>query len=193
MSAHAGAVVFGGPMSANDPDDYIGREIDWIGVPLAEGAPFLGICLGAQMLAKHLGGRVAPHPQGRVEVGYYPLRPTEFGRGLMPWPRQVYQWHCEGFEVPRGAQLLAEGDDFPNQAFLYGPCAMGLQFHPELTLAMMNKWTVRGCRRFEQPGAQARPHHFHGRAVYDCEVLAWLEVALKIWLAADARAVRQAA
>src|SRR5580658_5727490 len=63
---HAGAVVFGGPMSANDPDDYVRREIDWIAVPLLEQRPYLGICLGAQMLAMQLGARVAPHPQGRA-------------------------------------------------------------------------------------------------------------------------------
>ncbi len=55
MDGHSGAVIFGGPMSANDGDDYISREIDWIGVPLRENRPFLGICLGAQMLARHLG------------------------------------------------------------------------------------------------------------------------------------------
>jgi GMP synthase (glutamine-hydrolysing) len=64
LSGHAGAVIFGGPMSANDPDDYVRREIDWIAVPLAEQRPFLGICLGAQMLAMHLGARVAPHARG---------------------------------------------------------------------------------------------------------------------------------
>src|SRR6267154_2419890 len=55
LDNHAGAVIFGGPMSANDPDDYIRRAIDWIGGPLREQRPFLGICLGAQMLAMQLG------------------------------------------------------------------------------------------------------------------------------------------
>ena len=77
LDEHAGAVIFGGPMSANDGDDYVRREIDWIEVPLREQRPFLGICLGAQMLARQLGARVAPHPQGRAEIGYYPIRPTE--------------------------------------------------------------------------------------------------------------------
>src|SRR6201992_218203 len=82
LSAHAGAVIFGGPMSANDSDDFVRREIDWIAVPLLERRPYLGICLGAQMLAKQLGARVAPHPQGRVEMGYYPIRPTQAGLEL---------------------------------------------------------------------------------------------------------------
>ncbi len=59
LEGHAGAVVFGGPMSANDPDDFVKAEIDWLDVPLKEKRPFLGICLGAQMLVRHLGGKVA--------------------------------------------------------------------------------------------------------------------------------------
>ena len=77
------------------------REIDWIEVPLREQRPFLGICLGAQMLARQLGARVAPHPQGRAEIGYYPIRPTAAGHALCPdWPEHVYHWHREGFELP---------------------------------------------------------------------------------------------
>ena len=58
---------------------FVRREIDWIEVPLREQRPFLGICLGAQMLAKQLGAPVAPHHEGRVEIGYYPIRPTAAG------------------------------------------------------------------------------------------------------------------
>ncbi len=76
LGGHAGAVIFGGPMSANDPDDFVRQEIGWIAVPLRERRPFLGICLGAQMLAMQLGARVAPHPEGRAQIGYYPIRPT---------------------------------------------------------------------------------------------------------------------
>src|SRR5215831_16087329 len=90
LDEHAGAVIFGGPMSANDSEDYIRREIDWIEVPLREGRPFLGICLGAQMLAKHLGAKVAPHPNALTQIGYYPIRPTPAGLELCPgWPAQV--------------------------------------------------------------------------------------------------------
>ncbi len=84
LDGHAGAVIFGGPMSANDPDDFVRREIDWISVPLAEQRPFLGICLGAQMLAMQLGAQVAPHPEGRAQIGYYPIRPTQRGAVGLP-------------------------------------------------------------------------------------------------------------
>ena len=138
LSDHAGAVVFGGPMSANDDEDYIRTETDWISVPLKEQAPFLGICLGAQMLVNTLGGRVFGYPDERAEIGYYPIRATKAGQDLVEWPEQVYQWHREGFDLPTDATLLAEGGEFfPNQAFRIGHSAFGIQFHAELTLAMM--------------------------------------------------------
>ena len=126
MDEHVGAIIFGGPMSANDADDFVRREIDWIAVPLEEKKPFLGICLGAQMLARQLGGKVCPHPHGHAEIGYYPIRPTALARSICePWPDHVYQWHREGFELPDGAELIAEGDTFPVQAFRYDGSAYG--------------------------------------------------------------------
>ena len=183
LDEHAGAVIFGGPMSANDGDDYVRREIDWIEVPLREQRPFLGICLGAQMLARQLGARVAPHPQGRAEIGYYPIRPTDAGHALCPdWPEQVYHWHREGFELPVGAELLAEGDDFPVQAFQHGQ-AFGFQFHPDVTYAMMHCWTTRGCERMDAPGAHPPHQHFAHRAANDVIERAWLKNFIDGWLA----------
>jgi GMP synthase (glutamine-hydrolysing) len=182
MAEHAAGVIFGGPMSANDADDFIRREIDWIAVPLREHKPFLGICLGAQMLAQHLGGRVFRHPEGHAEIGYYPIRPTIEGYAVVEqWPECVYQWHREGFDVPSGAALLAEGDTFEVQAIRYGS-GYGLQFHPDVTHAMMHKWTTRGHDRMELPGAKPRGTHFADRAVYDYSARAWLSVFLERWL-----------
>ena len=175
LDDHRGAIVFGGPPSANDPDPHLRREVDWMAVPLAENRPFLGICLGAQMLVKHLGGAVGPHPDGLVEVGYYPLRPTAEGRRLLHWPEMVYQWHREGFSLPRGATRLAAGERFENQAIRYGDNAYGVQFHAELTLAMLHRWTTHGHARTLLPGAQQRRDHFDGRAIYDAPVKRWLE------------------
>jgi GMP synthase (glutamine-hydrolysing) len=183
LDEHAGAVIFGGPMSANDGDDYIHREIDWIEVPLREQRPFLGICLGAQMLAKQLGAHVAPHPEGRAEIGYYPIRPTAAGLKLCPdWPSHVYHWHREGFDCPEGCELLAEGDDFPVQAVRYRS-AFGLQFHPDVTYLMMHRWTTRGHDRLTTPGACSRDRHFADRAVHDLAERAWLRHFVKRWLA----------
>jgi GMP synthase (glutamine-hydrolysing) len=189
LDDHAGAVIFGGPMSANDPDDYVRREIDWIAVPLREQRPFMGICLGAQMLAMQLGARVAPHPEGRAEIGYYPIRPTAAGLALCQhWPDHVYHWHREGFALPAGAELLAEGGDFPIQAFQLDN-AFGFQFHPDVTYAMMHCWTTRGYDGLETPGAQARHRHFEGRAIHDVVERAWLKHFLNDWLARMPRSV----
>lgn len=182
MSGHSGCVIFGGPMSANDSDEFVKQEIDWIEVPLKENKPMLGICLGAQMLVKQLGKEVAEHPAKKVEVGYYPITPTAKGQNMFDWPSHVYQWHREGFELPDGAELLASGDTYDNQAFSYGENAFGLQFHPEVNLAMMHRWTVKGAARFSLDGAQSRLQHFQGRAHYDAPLKLWLYQFLDFWL-----------
>jgi len=174
LSQHAGAVIFGGPMSANDPDEFVKRETDWLTVPLAENKPFLGICLGAQMLVNHLGGTVGGRDDGKVEIGWYPLRATEAGRSVFDWPDMVYQFHREGFSLPSGATLLATGDDYENQAFRFGDKAWGIQFHAELTRVMMHRWVVRGAHRFELPGAQVGRSHLEGRMIWDRRLKAWL-------------------
>jgi GMP synthase (glutamine-hydrolysing) len=186
LAGHAGAVIFGGPQSANDTDEFVHREIDWIAVPLAEKKPFLGICLGAQMLARQLGARVTPHPEGKAEVGYYAIRLTEHAHEVCgDWPSMVYQWHREGFELPHGAKLLAEGDIFRVQAMRYGPAAYGVQFHAEVTHAMMCRWTTRGHARMAMPGAKQRAAHFAERPVYDHAIRKWLATFLTAWLAMD--------
>lgn len=193
LETHAGAIIFGGPASANDEDDYMRAEIAWSAVPLKEQAPLLGICLGAQIMCRQLGGKVGEHPRGEVEIGYYPIRPTEAGADLGPWPQKVYQWHREGLELPRGATLIAENDTFACQAFSYGPAAIGVQFHPEMTLAMMHRWTVRGAERLALPGARPREEHFAERHVHDTANADWLGRLLDRWLAGDARQGRRLA
>ncbi len=190
MTGHAGSIIFGGPMSANDGDDFIKAETDWITTVLREEAPFLGICLGAQMLARNLGARVYPHEEGRAEIGYYPLRITADGAMLeksmtRSWPGHVYQWHREGFDCPSGARCLATGDDFPVQAIQAGPAAYGIQFHPEVTPAMMYRWTTRACERLALPGAQPREAHFEGWNRFDGAVASWLDGFLDHWLVSD--------
>ena len=171
---HAGAVVFGGPMSANDTDEFVRRETEWLSVPLMENRPFLGICLGAQMLVNHLGGNVGGHDDGLVEIGWYPIRATPEGQALLHWPEMVYQFHREGFSLPRDATLLATSETYPNQAFRYGENAWGIQFHAELTRMMMQRWVVHGAHRFVLPGAQPGRAHLGGRMIWDVHLRKWL-------------------
>ena len=112
------------------------------------------------------------------------VEPTALGRAVCdPWPEQVYQWHREGFDLPAGAELLAEGDTFPVQAFRQDS-AYALQFHPDVTHAMMCRWTARGHDRMLLPNAKPRPAHFADRAVHDPAGRAWLAAFLNHWLAA---------
>lgn len=182
LERHAGAVVFGGPMSVNDPDEYIRREIGWLDVPLRENKPYLGVCLGAQMLAKHLGAQVGFHQGGHVEIGYYAIEATEAGRQMTAWPDRVYQWHCEGFVLPQGGVRLASGDAFENQAFRYGDAAFGVQFHPEMTLAMIHRWTTVAFQRLAQPGARPKAEHIAAHYMHCAGVRNWLNRFMPLWL-----------
>jgi GMP synthase (glutamine-hydrolysing) len=183
MDEHEAAIIFGGPMSANDDLPFIHAEIDWISkVALRSAKPYFGICLGGQMMAKALGAKVYGRDDARVEVGYYPIRPTDAGRGLFDNPQFVYQWHVEGFELPTGAVKLAEGHDFPVQAMRYGENAYGIQFHPELTTPMMAAWLERAAPRLELPGAQAAELHHKGRAAHDQDLRNWLNRFIDHWL-----------
>jgi GMP synthase (glutamine-hydrolysing) len=183
LKDHSGVVIFGGPQSANDDDEVVRREIDWIEVPLKENKPYLGICLGAQMLAKKLGARVYKHSDGHAEVGYYPIRPTPAGRTVCKdWPDHVYQWHREGFDLPDKGVMLAEGDSFPVQAFSYGGRAYALQFHVDVTHATMCRWTTRGHERLSAPNAKPREAHFEGRLLHDPACRAWLTEFIDHWL-----------
>jgi GMP synthase (glutamine-hydrolysing) len=182
LAGHTGAVIFGGPMSANDRDEFIRREIEWIGVALKEQAPLLGICLGAQMMAMHLGARVGFDPEQRAEMGYYPLHTTPEGRPLGPFPDHVYQWHREGCDLPAGAVRLATSDGpFPNQAFACGPAAVGFQFHPEITFAQVHRWTGRHLTRLAIKGAREHHEHFADHIAHAPKVQAWLGRFLERW------------
>ena len=190
MDEHKAAIIFGGPMSANDPDDFIKKEIDWCSVPLKERAPFFGICLGAQMLAKNLGGGVHAHPEGKAEIGFYPVideRPENHNQVMPTAPSHFFQWHVEGFDLPRGAQQLMSGDMFKNQAFQLDDAIFGAQFHTEVTLAMHYRWLIGGAERMKMPGSMPREQHLEGRLLYDRPVKLWLNQFLDNWLAADPR------
>ncbi len=182
LENYAGVVVFGGPMSATDSEDYLAREIDWLDVPLREHKPLLGICLGAQLLAFKLGGEVRFQSEGFLEVGYHPIRATEEGSALMAWPEQVYHWHREGFTLPGDAVRLAQGAIFENQAYRYGDRAFGVQFHPEVTHSIMNRWTTLARQRLAMPGAKPWVNHVNDHLQYGLQVRRWIDEFLTLWI-----------
>lgn len=185
-SAYAGVIVFGGVQSANDAPAaaYLQHELDWIRDHVNAGGRYLGICLGGQLLARALAARVAPHPEGVVEIGYFPVAPTEAGRGLFPDALHVYHWHKEGFELPEGAELLARGGNtFPNQAFRWGRSAYGFQFHPEVTAEVARAWMEGSSHHLTRPGAQSRDHQEAQMPCHDGPLHAWMDGFLDHWLA----------
>lgn len=173
---YAAVVVFGGPMSANDCQSLTGirHEIDFTKRVLDADVPFLGICLGGQILARALGAAVEPHPEGHVEIGYTRVDPAPGAEHLFEHSRFFFQWHREGFEIPRGAALLATGTNaFPNQAFRAGDKAWGLQFHPEITLQMIHRWNLGGGHRLHLPGAQPKRAHVKGFELFNDGIERW--------------------
>ncbi|VXD25513.1 Glutamine amidotransferase [Planktothrix serta PCC 8927] len=184
LDKHEAVIVFGGPMSANDENTlpYIRTELNWIPLVLESKKPYLGICLGAQLLAKVLGAKVSVHPQEIREIGYFPITPTLEGQDYFNSLEYVYQWHQEGFELPSGAVLLARGKTFPNQAFRYGKTAYGLQFHPEITGELIQRWSESGIEQLTLPGSQSITEQFHKHRLYGTPVKKWLKTFIPSWM-----------
>jgi len=134
-------IVLGGPMSANDPE--MAPELRLIERGVGAGVPMLGICLGAQLIAKALGARV--HHNDVLEIGWAPVHFTEAARrdpvlGTIPTPSTLFHWHGETFDLPPGAEWLAWSEKCRHQAYRYGSRIYGLQFHPEVTPEMIEDW-----------------------------------------------------
>ena len=138
-------VVLGGPIGVYEEDQYpfLYEELAAIRARMEAGRPMLGICLGAQLMAKARGANVAPGPQ--KEIGWAPLRVTEAGRaaGLGAFESTpVLHWHGDNFELPANAVRLASTSICPNQAFSVGKNMLGLQFHIEVDPVRIEQWLI---------------------------------------------------
>jgi GMP synthase (glutamine-hydrolysing) len=144
--AHYSAIIaFGGAQHLYEEEKYpyFGPEKALLRTSVEQNRPILGICLGAQLLASALGGTVKRHTI--PETGFYDIPLTEVGKadplyqGLAGY-QTVFHWHEDTFELPFGAVLLASNESTTNQAFRYGTCAYGLQYHIELDSVMLDHW-----------------------------------------------------
>lgn len=153
-----GTVVYGGPFAVFEEArfPFLRDEARWIEAALGRGVPLLGICQGAQQLARVLGAEVGPLPGEPHEFGVYEVTPTAAGRAILPGPTWLTQSHFHSFALPKGAELLATGATFPQQAFRYGPAAYGFQFHAEVTRAGFRRWQAADWAWYGKPGAQDR-------------------------------------
>jgi GMP synthase-like glutamine amidotransferase len=147
-AAFDGAVVLGGSLSADDAALRPARR--WIRGAVLSGLPYLGVCLGGQLLASALGARVGP---GGAEAGIHSVFLTDAARhdvvfAGLPRRFDVFGWHGDRFDLPRGAVPLAGSLACAYQAFRYGGTAYGLQFHPEVRPHDLAGWRdLPGYRR----------------------------------------------
>ena len=165
LSGYAAVIVFGGPQSANDDHlPGIRAELNWLEKhALTQDCPLLGICLGAQEIARVLGAKVGPHSEGLVEIGYWDVHPTDTDEDFLAQSTTFYQWHSETFDIPEGAVHLAENGNFLGQAFRYEQ-AYAIEFHPEMTREMIQKWCTseRGSKKLSLNGAQSHASQLEG-------------------------------
>ena len=145
LDGYDGLVVLGGPMSACDDagHQHLVTEVGLVQGAIERGLPVLGICLGAQIIARALGADVRPN--GVKEIGWYDLSLRPAGRAdplfahFGPTER-IFQWHGDTFDLPEGAVHLASSPTCENQAFCYGDSVYALQFHLEVDEALIDRW-----------------------------------------------------
>jgi len=139
-------VVLGGPIGVYDEADFpfLSTEIELVRRRLDADRPTLGLCLGSQIMARALGAKVYPNPNGK-EIGWSALTLSD-AAGASPLYRlgrhPVLHWHGDTFDLPHGAVRLASTPKTANQAFSVGQCGLGLQFHVEASIQGLERWYV---------------------------------------------------
>ncbi len=152
-------IIMGGPIGVYNAPDYpfLNHEINILEKRLAADKPTLGVCLGAQLMAKALGASVYKGKQGK-EYGWNPLILTREGekslvRHLAETETNMFHCHNDTFDLPEGAVLLASTDKYKNQIFSYGQNALALQCHLEITEEQLPEWFVMAVGTITGPEA----------------------------------------
>lgn len=179
-------VVYGGAeMLSSDLDNpktaYLRDELTYVRAWIESDRPYVGFCLGGQLMAAAFGAEVAPHDEGLNQIGYHDVAPTAEGRGFLQQPTRMYQWHQEGFGLPDGAIRLATDEDFPNQAIRLNK-AFGLQYHPEVDVSHYRFWMDELPHALRRPGAQSREQQLAEAPQSDAKTARWFEDFLDDWL-----------
>ncbi|MGZ5031661.1 MAG: type 1 glutamine amidotransferase [Usitatibacter sp.] len=146
-AAFAGLAFMGGPMSANDELPWTQPVLALMRDAVRRGVPVIGHCLGAQMLARALGGEVKKNPVkeigwNRVQVEDSPRAREWFGADLAGF--DTFQWHGDAFTIPPGGERILTGAHCPNQAYVVGDRHLGMQCHIEMTPEMIDSWIGSG-------------------------------------------------
>lgn len=163
------AIILGGPMSVYETNKYpfLTDEESFILQAVYKKIPILGICLGAQMLAKACSAKVIKSPV--KELGWCDVVTTDEGKADLLFmgleaTLKVFQWHEDTFSIPQDGKLLVSGENCPNQAFRVGEYAWGLQFHPEVTSYMIKEWV--DYYRQPKDGKEIIEQYFMNQDVY---------------------------
>jgi GMP synthase (glutamine-hydrolysing) len=178
--------VLGGPIGAEDHECYpfLTDELRLVRMRLASGRPMLGICLGAQLIARALGARV--RPMGHKEIGYAPITLTPAGQrsplaaiGAQP----VLHWHGDQFDLPAGVESLAATAMCPHQAFCLERHTMAWQFHLEVDAARIEQWLIGHAGELAQAGLPTQALRADAR-VHGAAIERTLQQVMDRWLAA---------
>ena len=168
LNGYDGLVVLGGPMSVNDTGRlaHLTIEMKLIEDAMKKNLPVLGICLGAQLIAKTLGADVYANKE--KEIGWYDVSPTDHAENdpllmIFQTTEKIFQWHGETFDIPRTGLHLAFSSLCSNQAFRYGANVYGFQFHLEVDEHMIHRWLRVGENRDEITalGGKIDPERIH--------------------------------
>ncbi len=171
-------ISLGGPMNVDEEGTYpfLKAETSFIRQVVGEGIPFLGICLGGQLLARAVGGLVARN--GVKQIGWHPITLDQAGQrdplfAGLPDRLTVFQWHGDTFSIPSGAVRLASSKACQNQAFRFGfgGVAYALQFHLEVTPSMVEEWLREYVEEFAEFGGAVDPAQMLEEATAQCEAL----------------------
>jgi GMP synthase (glutamine-hydrolysing) len=155
-NGHDATIVLGGGMHADQEElhPWLLPELDFVAAEVERGRPLLGVCLGAQLVARAVGGRVvrAPAP----EVGWRSVELTDEGRAdpvlaELPSPVEAFQWHHYTWELPEATELARGGG--LTQAYRLDGVVRGVQFHPEVTAAQIDRWIAEDPDDVEDEGA----------------------------------------